>query len=225
MLNHSPLFNGLPDIELSALEHLTIQRHFSRGDTIINAGDSSDAMYVIQSGRVKVIMSDINGKEVILSTLGANAYFGEMALLDDQPRSATVVAMENSTLFMLSRESFNHCMDKYPSIARHVMHELVARLRHADNKIGSLALVDVYGRMVDALKDLAVTTEHGQHVIPDKPAHQDIANMVGASREMVGKMLKEMQFNGSIIIEKNVIVLLPKLLNYHADGETEMPAL
>ena len=171
----------------------------------------TDSLYVIISGRLKVMMSDDEGREVILAILNPNEFFGEMGLLDDCPRSASVVALEACELFSLSKPDFKKCLEENFDLSMTVMRGLVRRLREADKKIGSLALMDVYGRVARLLLEMSESID-GQKVVIKKLAKQDIAKMIGASREMVSRVMKDLQTGGYIEIRGSSIFLRENIL-------------
>ena len=138
--------------------------------------------------------------------LGPGDFFGEMSLIDRQPRSASVSAMENTSLKVLSYQAFHECLQRTPAIGVGVMTALAKRLRDADRKISNLALMDVYGRVASTLLELAITAD-GKLVVGEKLSQQDIANMVGASREMVNRILKDLSERGYITIESKTITI------------------
>ena len=195
LLRNVPLFSVLPENQLSTLTSAVSRKSFPRGTTIIAAGDVTESLYVVISGRLKVMISDDEGREVILAILGPNEFFGEMGLIDDAPRSASVAALEACELLSLSKRDFRRCLAENFEMAMTVMRGLVKRLREADQKIGSLALMDVYGRVAHLLLDMAETID-GQKVVTRKLAKQDIAKMIGASREMVSRVMKDLQSGG-----------------------------
>jgi CRP/FNR family cyclic AMP-dependent transcriptional regulator len=164
------------------------------------------------SGRLKVLMSDDEGREVILSMLGPNEYFGEMGLIDDSPRSASVVTLESCELLVLLKRDFRKCLSENFEMAMTVMRGLVKRLREADKKIGSLALMDVYGRVARLLLEMSETID-GQHVVTRKVAKQDIAKMIGASREMVSRVMKDLQVGGYIEVRGSSIYLRDNIVD------------
>lgn len=211
LLRNVPLFSVLPEPQLALLTSLVSRRSFPRNATIISAGDTTDSLYVIISGRLKVMMSDDEGREVILAILTANEFFGEMGLLDDSPRSATVVALEACELLSLSKRDFKKCLQENFELSMTVMRGLVRRLREADKKIGSLALMDVYGRVARLLLEMAETVD-GQKIVTRKLAKQDIAKMIGASREMVSRVMKDLQTGGYIEIRGSSIMLRENIL-------------
>src|SRR3989454_4416478 len=146
LLRNVPLFSTLPEPQLVLLTSAVSRKSFPRGTTVIAAGDMTESLYVIISGRLKVMMSDDEGREVILAILGPNEFFGEMGLIDDHPRSASVVAIEACEGLSLSKRDLQSCLAEKFEMAMTVMRGLVKRLREADQKIGSLALMDGYGR-------------------------------------------------------------------------------
>lgn len=211
LLRNVPLFSVLPEGQLGLLTGLVTRKSYPRGTTIISAGDLTDSLFVIISGRLKVMMSDDEGREVILAILGSNEFFGEMGLLDDSPRSASVVALEACELLTLSKRDFKKCLAENFELSMAVMRGLVRRLREADKKIGSLALMDVYGRVARLLLEMAETID-GQKVVIKKLAKQDIAKMIGASREMVSRVMKDLQAGGYIEVRGTSIFLRENIL-------------
>ncbi|HSQ03922.1 MAG TPA: cyclic nucleotide-binding domain-containing protein, partial [Burkholderiales bacterium] len=169
----------------------------------------TDALYIILSGRVKVLNPDAEGHEVILSVMGPHEFFGEMGLLDDQPRSASVETLEPCEMVRISRAGFMNCLKDNIDAAMLIIRNLVKRLREADRKIESLALIDVYGRVARLLIDMAQQV-NGIWVIPHAPPKQEIARMIGASREMVSRVVKDLQQKGLIAAEKRRIVVLDR---------------
>jgi CRP/FNR family cyclic AMP-dependent transcriptional regulator len=211
LLRNVPLFSVLTENQLELLTNVVSRKSFPRGTTIIAAGDMTDSLYVIISGRLKVMMSDDEGREVILAILGPNEFFGEMGLLDDHPRSASVVAIEPCELLVLLKRDFKKCLAENFEMNMTVMRGLVKRLREADQKIGSLALMDVYGRVARLLLEMAETID-GQKVVTKKLAKQDIAKMIGASREMVSRVMKDLQTGGFIEVRGGSIFLKDNIL-------------
>jgi CRP/FNR family transcriptional regulator, cyclic AMP receptor protein len=212
LLRNVPLFSVLTESQLAVLTSVVNRKSFPRATTIMAAGDATDSLYVVISGRLKVLMSDDEGREVILSMLGPNEYFGEMGLIDDSPRSASVVTLESCELLVLSKRDFRKCLSENFEMAMTVMRGLVKRLREADKKIGSLALMDVYGRVARLLLEMSETVD-GQHVVTRKVAKQDIAKMIGASREMVSRVMKDLQVGGYIDVRGNSIYLRDNIVD------------
>ena len=211
LLRNVPLFAALTESQLEVLTSVVSRKSFPRSTTIIAAGDMTDSLYVIISGRLKVMMSDDEGREVILAILGPNEFFGEMGLLDDHPRSASVVAIEPCELLSLAKRDFKKCLAENFEMTMTVVRGLVKRLREADRKIGSLALMDVYGRVARLLLEMAETID-GQKVVTKKLAKQDIAKMIGASREMVSRVMKDLQTGGFIEVRGGSIYLKDNIL-------------
>ncbi len=211
VLRTVPLFASFPEEQLRALATVVSRRSASRGSIVIAAGDPTDSLYIILSGRLKVMMSDAEGKEVILSILSGGEFFGEMGLIDDAPRSASVVAIEPCELLVITRRDFKRCMAENAEMAMAVMRGLVRRLREADRKIGSLALLDVYGRVARLLLDMAETVD-GQKMVTKRLPKQDIAKMIGASREMVSRVMKDLQTGGYIEMRGSTILLRDTIL-------------
>jgi CRP/FNR family cyclic AMP-dependent transcriptional regulator len=173
---------------------------------IINEDDLSDSAYIIHSGKVKIFLSDKQGKEIVLSELSAGEYFGEMALIDQNKRSATVMAMEDTELTVISRQSFKECLHANPDISERIMLGLVTNLREANKKISGLVFMDTHGRVANMLLALAKDQE-GLLVIDERPPQQHIANTVGASREMISRILRHMAADGHISIAGKRIVI------------------
>jgi CRP/FNR family cyclic AMP-dependent transcriptional regulator len=211
MLRSVPLFASLAEEPLRMLTTVVTRRSVTRGTIIMAAGDPTDSLYIVLSGRLKVMMSDADGKEVILSILGPGEFFGEMGLIDDAPRSASVVAIEPCELLAINRRDFKKCLAENFEMAMAVMRGLVRRLREADRKIGSLALLDVYGRVARLLLDMAETVD-GQKMVTKRLPKQDIAKMIGASREMVSRVMKDLQLGGYIEMRGSTIVLRDTIL-------------
>jgi len=214
LLRNVPLLSVLSKAELALLERVVSRKSYARGSLILGAGDPTDSLYVLISGRIKVFMSDLGGKEVILAILGPNEFFGEMGLIDNNPRSANVVALEACELVCISKSDFKRCLAENSDMAMTVMRGLVKRLREADNLIGSLALVDVYGRVARLLVEMAEVVR-GEKVVTRKLSKQDIARMIGASREMVSRVMKHLQSAGYIEVRGDTIVVRGKILLSH----------
>ncbi|MCC7487465.1 MAG: Crp/Fnr family transcriptional regulator [Burkholderiales bacterium] len=213
VLGTVPLFAGLPEEGLAVLARGSAVRRVPRGAYILRAGERTDGVHVILSGSAKVLISDAEGREVILALIGRHEFFGEMGSLDEHPRSASVRALEPCELLRVARADFLHCLLENRAVAMRVMLGLVRRLREADRQIESLALMSVHHRVVRILRDLS-RDEGGRRVIPRAPPKQEIAHMIGASREMVSRVLRELVNLGRIRVEKRRIVLL---------GETAQP--
>lgn len=206
VLRNIPLFQALDDADLAHIEELATDRVVPRGGIILNEGHAGDSLFAIAAGRVKVFIADEDGREITLKMLGPGECFGEMSLIDQEPRSASVGAVEVTTLKILSYQAFRDCLTRFPGIGIAVMTSLAKRLRDADRKISNLALMDVYGRVADTLLELAISSD-GKLIIGEKLSQQDIANMVGASREMVNRILKDLSDRGYISVEAKQITI------------------
>jgi CRP/FNR family transcriptional regulator, cyclic AMP receptor protein len=206
VLKAVPLFATFPEEQLRMLTTVVLRKSVTRSTTVMAAGDATDSLYIVLSGRLKVMMSDAEGKEVILAILGPGEYFGEMGLIDDEPRSASVVALEACELLGISKRDFKKALADNFEMTMAVMRGLVRRLREADRKIGSLALLDVYGRVARLLLDMADTV-NGEKVVTKRLPKQDIAKMIGASREMVSRVMKDLQLGGYIEVRGSNIVV------------------
>ena len=199
LLRRVPLFSMLSDEQLQALAASVAKRRVKRGERVVQQGEKSDALSIILSGRARVLMTDSgNGREVILATLQSGDYFGEMSLIDNDVHSASVEAEIQTDVLELGRAEFLRSLADSAPMAYGIMRGLVQRLRHADRKIGSLALMSVYGRVANVLLDTAKTVPAGDMVIRDKLSRQDIAKMVGASREMVSRVMKDFEEQGFV---------------------------
>jgi len=204
------LFKGLPDEDLQAISDLAVTRQYPRNMLIICEGDRSDSLYIVLSGKVKVFLNDEEGKEVTLNIQGEGEYFGELAMLDDAPRSATVVTLEETRLAVVSRSAFDECLENNPKIALTVIHGLARRLRELTENVRSLALMDVYGRVAHTLLDLAEERD-GKLVVTQRLTQRDIASMVGASREMVSRILRDLTVGGYITSKNKIITINERL--------------
>ena len=204
------LFAELDERELASIAAVAKTRRFAKDDTVFHADESGDIFCLIREGRVKVTMISPEGKEIILSLLGPGDFFGEMALLDDEPRSATVVATESLELVTIWRSDFLQILSENFSITKKVLAELSRRLRSASNRIESLATMDVYGRLARFFLDQARTNgkvlDNG-YVAVTRPTHQAIANMIGTSRETVSRLIHDLMRQGLLLSEGKTIYL------------------
>ena len=155
LLRQVTIFRDLPPEVLGDLATRVHPRAAEAGSVIVSAEEPGDSLFVIARGKVKVVLYGETGREIILSILRAGDFFGEMSLLDRQPRSANVVAVEDADLLSLDREAFEKHLSAHPSTALAILAEMSRRLRHADEGIGNLALLDVYGRVARTIRDLA----------------------------------------------------------------------
>jgi len=203
LLLRVPLFSSMTSEQADVVAKAVTKRRFKRGEVIVEQGLKSDTLFIVLSGRARVMTTDGRGREVILATLQMGDYVGEMSLIDHEPHSATVQADALTDCLVLGRAEFEHCLEGNTAMARAVMTGLVKRLRRADQKIESLALMDVYGRVAHVLLESAAHDVNGQMVIRDKISRQDVAKMVGASREMVSRVMKDLEERGYIVSQDN----------------------
>src|ERR1700687_6278552 len=154
-----PFFTSLTDKELDVVRAAATEKNYPKNAVLLTEGEMGDSLYMIQSGKVKVFIGDEEGREIILKILGPGAFFGEMSMIDKQPRSASVTTLEASTFLVLSHAAFERCVEQAPHIGNVVMQVLAQRVREADRKIGTLALMDVYGRVASTLLELAVSID------------------------------------------------------------------
>jgi len=210
LLKKLPLFAKLNDKDIVSLSACLVLKAYPKNSILVNEGDETDSLFIIESGKVKVFLSDEEGKEVILNILSVGDYFGEIALLDDQPRSASVMSLENSRFWLISKKEFESWLVQYPDIALLLLKDMSSRLRFLTDNVKSLALMDVYGRVARTLLSLAKERD-GRLEIEQKLTQQDIACMVGASREMVSRILKELVVGGYISVNKSIITINEKL--------------
>lgn len=213
LIRRVPLFSMLTAAQGDAVAAAVVKRRFKRGEAIVEQGKQSNALSIILTGRARVIATDPRGREVILATMRPGDYVGEMSLIDNEPHSATVVAEIQTDALILGRLEFARCLPENSSMAYAVMKGLVQRLRQADRKIESLALMDVYGRVARALLEFSVEDSEGNAVIRDKVSRQDLAKMVGASREMVSRVMKDLEERSFIETRADGSVLVKERLH------------
>lgn len=206
VLRNVPLFSGLDEVELEKLSKVSGRKRVERGASVVRAGENTDSLYILISGRAKVTNTDEEGREIILAWLGPGEFFGEMGMIDGSPRSANVVAAEACELLFLGKDALQRCMQDNFLVAMKLMKILVLRLREADRKIESLALLDVYGRVARLLLDMSEVVG-GNRVVKKKMSKQDMAKMIGASREMVSKVMRDLELSGYIRYENDILVI------------------
>ncbi len=209
-LNAIELFAGLPDNQISQLASHARPRTYPSGAIVVNEGDEAGGMFIVERGALKVFVTEENGKEVTLSLLGAEDYFGELALLDGAPRSASVMTIERSTLVQISRSDFLAVLDANPASMQIIVRNLVGRIRELTDNVRALALIDVFGR-ISRIFDSMSEPEGEHRIIHQRLTQQDLANLVGASREMVNRILRELVAGEYIEIHHQHILIKRKL--------------
>ena len=214
MLRNVPLVAVLDEVQLNALATVVSRRSFPKNRVVLQAGDPTDSLFIVITGRTRVQMADDEGKEVILAVLGPGDFFGEMGLIDDEPRAASVLTTESCEFVVITKDDFNALLKNNFEIAMVIMRGLVKRLREADRKIESLALLDVYGRVARVLLEFSEEID-GQKVVKGKLPRQDIAKMIGASREMVSRVMKGLEVGGYIEVRDDGSIVLRERLSAH----------
>jgi CRP/FNR family cyclic AMP-dependent transcriptional regulator len=204
------LFSGLSDQQLDALLHGSRTRFFSKGTVVVHEGELGQALFIVQSGSLKVYLNDDEGKEVVLSTLGPGEYFGELALIDHAARSASIAALEPSELVQVPKEAFQELLRQHPEVVHMVLRNLVGQVRRLSDNIRTLALLDVFGRIVRLLTSLGTEDAQGRLIITPKLTQREIANRVGSSREMVSRILKDLVIGGYITIDSDSMMVNKK---------------
>ena len=208
LIRRVPLFSDLSAAQSGIVSATVEKRRYKRGDLIVEQGKISGALFMILSGKVRVLSQDDRGREVIMATLDVGDCIGEMSLIDGEPHSATVRAETQTDVLALGHEAFTRCLLENATMADAVMRGLVRRLRQADKQIQSLALMDVYGRVQAVLQEFAVEDAEGNKVLRSKVSRQDVAKMVGASREMVSRVMKHFEESGVLVKQDDGTFLL-----------------
>jgi CRP/FNR family cyclic AMP-dependent transcriptional regulator len=206
MLENITLFSGLEAGELARLSSKAVIHSYPRNTIVINQGDISTSLHVIVSGKVRVFLSNEEGKEVILSTQGPGECFGEMALLDEGPRSASVITAEPCKLAIISKLDFERFLRDSPETMLKILQQAFERLRALTEMVGSLALLDVYGRVARLLLQSAREVD-GVNTVQPEMTQQEIANHIGSSREMVSRILKDLKTGGYIEMTGKQIII------------------
>ena len=201
-----PLFEGVPEADLRLLADRTVTRNYPKQAIILNEGDESDALYLILGGRVKIYLADEHGKELILAIKGPGQYFGEM-VLDGEARSASVMTLEPAQFAILSRADFKAFLLGHATVALQLVQNLIRVARGLNQNLRNLAMLDVYGRVARILLQLAVDRGDGKLEIPEKLTQQEIAERVGASREMINRILRDLTTGGYVSMQDGRIII------------------
>lgn len=191
-------------IDLRDFARRAVTRTYPKNTVVVREGERTDSLYIIVSGRVKIYVSD-EGKEVALSESGPGEYFGEM-VLDEGPRSASVMTLETSKFLVIPKADFRRFLSTNPDFAMKLINRLMRRVRALTENVGNLALLDVYGRVARLLLDLAVV-QGGRLVVSEPLSQKDIADRVGASREMVSRIFKDLAAGGYIEVDRKRITI------------------
>ncbi len=210
-LRNAPIFEELEERDFARVSACGVRKSYKKGEVILMEEESGSALFVIVSGEVKVVRIGEDGREVILSILGPSDIFGEMALLDGEARSASVVALDDAELFVIHRKDFLGLLHEYPSIAISLLKHLTQRLRRADALIKSLSLKDAYHRVGYVLLQFADERgriKQGKVEIDNLPVQQEIANMAGTTRETVSRTFSKMEKLKLLHVEGNAVTIL-----------------
>jgi len=214
-----PLFKNLTSRDILAIAEVMVIREFRENETIVQMDDQqTQTFFIIASGNVNVSIITPEGKQTVLATLKRGDFFGEMSLLDGEPRSASVVAAETCKLFMLYRKPFMDILRKFPDITIQMLVGMSRRLRKSNKQINTLSLMSVYGRVADVILRLA--KDQGRRmgnviIVPDRPTHQMIADMAGTSRETVSRILSQLQKKQFIAMDRQKMVILDEEKLYY----------
>jgi CRP/FNR family cyclic AMP-dependent transcriptional regulator len=203
-------FENLSDEQVGILTERAVTRTYPKGAIIVNEGDEGNSLFVIQSGTVKTFLSDENGREVVLSTQSAGEYFGDLALFDDEPRSASVMTLEPCKVMIISKAQLREVISEDAEIALSLLKGLAGRVRVLTENVRTLALLDVFGRLIKTLYSLAKEKD-GALQIDQRLTQQDLASRIGASREMVSRIMHDLTEGGYIETKAKRITILKKI--------------
>lgn len=205
-LKQIPYFSDVSDETLKALASKAYVRTFPKNAVVITEGDQAGPVYVILTGKARVFLGSAAGKEITLSIQTRGSYFGELSLLDDEPRSTSVMTLEKTVCGLIGKDDFKAWLSAHPDAATSVIKGLTRRVRSLTESARSLALFDVYGRLSRLLCDLAEDVE-GRPTITERPSHQEIASRIGSSREMVSKIMKDLVNGGYVsVVGKSLLI-------------------
>ncbi len=200
VLKTIPYFSEVPNQALEKLALSALKKTYPKNAVVINEGDEAGSLFIILSGKIQAYLSNESGRTVTLSTQESGSFFGELSLLDGEPRSASVITLEPTSCILIPRNAFLSWLKDHPDAAICIIHSLTRRIRTLTESVRGLALSDVYGRLVKTLHGMANECDGGW-VIEGKPSHQDLANVVGCSREMVSRIMKDLGRGGYISVE------------------------
>ncbi len=204
------LFSELSRKDMDIIENYGQIHHYPKNRLLIQKGEECDCLYIIKEGRVKIYISDEYGAEMILRFQGAGEYFGELALIDEGPRSASVATVDPCRLVYVGRARFEECLRDNPDISVKLICSMSKRIRDLTEDLSNCALKTVYQRMRMKLVKLAVEQD-GRRVIPQRMTHQEIAGLVGSGREMISRLMKKLENGGYIEVRKKQISILKNL--------------
>lgn len=217
MLKNAPVFQGLTDSQMQQIEKRCIRRNFPRNAMVIHEGDTEASLFVIEKGRVKVYLSGTDGREIIINTHGPGEQFGELALIDGERRSASIMTCEESSFLVINKQIFNDLVRDFPEISFNLIVDLSRKIRRLTKEAKTLAFADTYQRLRIVLQDLAEQGEGGEN-IPIALTQQEIADRIGASREVVSRMLHTLTQDGFLTRNKRrytIVSNLPEAISLH----------
>jgi CRP-like cAMP-binding protein len=210
-----PIFSTITSEQAQVVAANVTKKRYKRNEYIVKQGERSHALSILISGSAQVVSTNASEKEVIITHLGPGDYVGEMSLIDNEVHSASVITESQCDVLVLGQEQFAQCLIGNHAMAYGIMRGLVKRLRHADAKIESLALLDVYGRVARVLLEFAKKQPDGTMLIKGRVSRQDVAKMVGASREMVSRVMKDIEERGYVqTLESGDMVVHEKISDF-----------
>lgn len=205
----APPFRSLDERALRELAPGGTVRSYPKNTVVVTDGDLTDSLYVVLAGRVKAFVSDEDGREVVLNTIGVGNYFGEL-VLDGGPRSASILTLEPCRFFVIPQADAERMLERNPAFARDLIRKLIGKVRSLTDRVADLALKDIYARLAKFIEENAVDAG-GRRAVPERLTQHDIAARIGGSREMVSRILRDLAGGGYVAIESKQIVLLKKL--------------
>lgn len=207
------LFSGVSDEALGELGSLMKEVSFNKNSVVITQGEKSRSLFIVTSGRFKVFATDEEGNQTIFTFLSEGDFFGELSLLDDAPRSASVIAVDESKVLNLSHNNFCNFLESHPEICQSLFKALTARIRQMDDTICNLTSRDIYGRLIQTLYNEAEQQADGK-LMTQRLTHQDLAEMIGSSREMISRIFADLKKGGYISVDKKRVLIEKKLPNH-----------
>jgi CRP/FNR family cyclic AMP-dependent transcriptional regulator len=199
-LKNIPYFSEVPNEDLEKLARSAVKKSYPKNAVVINEGDEAGALFIILSGKVQAYLSNESGRTVTLSTQESGSFFGELSLLDAEPRSASVMTLERTACVLIPRTAFQSWLQEHPEAAIRIIRSLTRRIRDLTESVRGLALSDVYGRLAKTLNGMSIAQD-GIWVIQGKPSHQELAKVIGCSREMVSRIMRDLVRGGYIVVE------------------------
>jgi len=211
LLRTVPIFAELDEQSLAELSAKCRRSVHKRNTVLMTEGESGDTLFIIESGSAKVYVSDDSGEEMVLYIKDAGEYIGDLALLDNEPRSASVATLEKTIVYRVSKPDFLAILRNNPEMCISIIHSLTHRLRNETANVRSLALENVYQRLVSKLNGLCVEADDGARIMPRRFSHQELSSMIGSSREMVSKILADLTKGGYVEMRDNRITICKNL--------------